>query len=271
MLIAVILRAQLVLRSSYDGQVYHSFSLPQNDGPSYRFLRWSECSNSRTLQETDQPITQSPLRILLATDETIRVFEVDNPRWKVVINGASSNLGKVTDVTFGANVDEILVLSDFGVKVTLWSLATSRGVEIRDPKSTKRCYDYRPRSKHLAILTRPAAHDTLMLLTPTTHEVVRSVELPTVDAQGIRWSPDGRWLAIWDATSGGYNILVYTADGNLFRTYNGGQTPHNIGLGIKSIAWHPNADVLAVGDYNEQITLLAKDKVRRGRPSPHAY
>ena len=261
MLIAVILRAQLVIRSSYDGQVYHTFSLPKSDGLPYRFLRWSEHSSTRTGQATGRHITQEPLRILVATDDMIRVFQVDNPGWKAVINGGSSNLGKMVNVDFGATVDEILVLSDFGLKINLWSLTTRRGVEIRDPKSVARFYDYRPRSRHLAVLSRAAAHDTLMLLKPATHEVVRNIELPTTDVQGVKWSPDGRWLAIWDTPSSGYSLLVYTADGNLFRTYNGGQTSHNIGLGVKSVSWHPDATFLAVGDYNEQITLLAKDKV----------
>ena len=261
MLIAVILRAQLVLRSSYDGQVYRSFPLPQSDVLPYRFIRWSDHSSTRVGQATNGHIIQEPLRILIATDDIIRVFEVDNPQWKAVINGGSSSLGKMANVDFGANVNEILVLSDFGVKVTLWSLATSRGVEIRDPKSLARFYDYRPQSRHLAVLSRAAAHDSLILLAPVTHEVVGNIELPTMDAQGVKWSPDGRWLAIWDTPSAGYNILVYTADGNLFRIYNGGQTSQNVGLGIKSISWHPDANFLAVGDYNEQITLLAKDKV----------
>ena len=190
------------------------------------------------------------------------MYEVDNHQWKATINGASSSLEKIANVVFGTDEDEVMVFYDFGVKVTMWSLITRRGAEIRDPKPG-RSYDYRPGTGHLAILTRAGAHDTLMLLSPGTHQVFQSAELPTVDAQGVKWSPDGRWLVIWDAASSGYRVAIYTTDGHLFRTYEGGQTSDNIGLGVKSVAWHPNTAFLAVGDYEEHVTLLGQNIVSR--------
>ena len=201
---------------------------------------------------------------MLANDEVVRVYEVDNSQWKAVINGAASGLVEIANVVFGSNEDEVLVFSDFGVKVTIWSLINSRGAEIRDPKPGE-SYGYRPTTGHLAILTRESAHDTLMLLPPGAHQASQSIELPTTDAQGVKWSPDGRWLAIWDAASSGFRVLIYMADGHLFRTYEGGQTSENIGLGIKSLAWHPDAAFLVVGDCEDHATLLAKNTVSSNR------
>lgn len=198
---------------------------------------------------------QRPLRILLVNDEIVRVYEVEDPQWKAVIRGAAGGLGKIVNVDFGSDENEVLVFSDFAVKVTIWSLKTNRGAEIRDPKAGEN-FDFRPSTGHLAIITRAAAHDNLMLLAPGAHQASKSVELPTVDAQGIKWSPDGRWLAIWDAAGSGYRIAIYTADGHLFRSYEGGHTSENIGMGIKSVAWDPNTTFLAVGDYENDVTLL---------------
>lgn len=192
------------------------------------------------------------------------MYEVDNEQWTAVVQGVSNNLAKIASVVFGADENEILVFSDFGVKVTIWSLSTSRGVEVRDPKSGW-SYDIRPRTGHLAILTRAGAHDTLMLLSSGTHQMVKSTDLPTVDAQGVKWSPDGRWIAIWDVASCGYKVLVYTADGHLFKTYDGGQTFDNISLGVRSVRWHPQSEFLAVGDFEDGVTLLAKSTVSRRR------
>lgn len=253
-LVAAVLQSQLVLRSTIDDQIILSCSLPRVNSNQYRHLR---LSGHPALAAVD-----SPLRILVANDDTIHVFEVESPQWKAVINGAAGNVGKIAHVDFGANEDEVVVFSEYGFKATIWSLVTSRGVEVRDPRIGSRCHDYRPKTKHWAILTRELARDSLLILAPGTHDVLENVELPTVDAQGVKWSPDGLWLAIWDTASSGYRILIYTADGHLFKTYAGGQTMDEIGLGIKNIAWDPHGKNLAIGDYDDRVTILANTSVR---------
>ncbi len=206
-------------------------------------------------------------RILLANADTILIFDADDSQWRAEISGAAGNLDKIANVEFGYSPDEVLVFSDFGVKFTIWSLVTNRGVEIRDPKTLLHGYDYRPQTGHLALLTRPTAHDTVMLLNPGSRDLFRTFDPPMVEAQGLKWSPDGRWLTVWDTTSSGYKALIYTADGHLFKTYGGGQDAHNIGLGVKSSSWSPSAEFLAIGDYNERVTLLAKNTVSHNNAS----
>ena len=259
-LVAAVLQSQLVLRSTADDQVILSYPLPNINSSTYRHLKLFR----------GLPLTgvDSPLRILVANDDTIHVFEAKSPQWNVVINNAAGNMGKIVNVDFGANENEVVLFSDFGFKTTIWSLVTGRGVEVRDPKTTSpRCHDYRPKTKHWAILTRELTRDNLMILAPGTHEVLENVELPTVDAQGVKWSSDGLWLAIWDTASSGYRILIYTADGNLFKTYAGGQTVDEIGLGIKNVAWGPHGKYLAIGDYDDHVTILANASVRTLRSS----
>lgn len=256
---------QLILRSSSDGQIYHTFRLPSEDSLPYRFLCWSGHNCRGGSHAVSRPVKdKQPLRILVSNDDLVRVYEVDNEQWTAVIQGLCINLAKIANVIFGADEDEILVFSDFGVKVTIWSLSTSRGVEIRDPKSGWG-YDIRPQTGHMAILTRAGAHDTLLLLSPRTHQMVKSTDLQTVDAQGVKWSPDGRWIAIWDAASCGYKVIIYTADGHLFKTYDGDQTFDKISLGIRSVVWHPQSKFLAVGDFEDGVTLLSKSTVSRRR------
>lgn len=115
----------------------------------------------------------------------------------------------------------------------------------------------------MAILTRPHAHDILMLLNPGDRGLIKSVELPTVDAQEVTWSPDGRWLAIRDAASTGHRLLIYTADGHLFKMYSNEENTNDIGLGLKRLEWSPLHGVLALGDYNDKVTILSKNTVIR--------
>lgn len=230
-----------------------------------RFIRWSRggvpADTGSQKLEDGQGLRCS--RLLLADDDNIRAYDVKDHKWSATIEKTAANFGRIADVAFGHTPDEVLVFTDFGVKLTIWSLSSCRGVEIRDPKYMVHCYSHRTQTGHLAILTRPGAQDLLMLLNPGDHELVRSVELPTIDAQEVAWSPDGCWLAIRDAASNGHKVLIYTADGHLFRTYAGIEDTREIGLGIKRIRWIPKTGKLALGDYNDYITILSKNTVRR--------
>ena len=262
-LIATLQQTSLAI-SSYTGENFRTIPLPPEFVARCRFIRWSRCGDipGEAFQRRGDDEEQRPCnRILLADDDTVRLHDVNNPIWSALIERAASNLGRIADVAFGYGPNEFLVFSDFGVKLTIRSLTTSRGVEIRDPKYTVRCYSFRPRTGHMAILTRPATQDILMLLSPSKHELITSVELPTVDAQEVSWSSDGCWLAIRDAASSGHKVLIYTADGQLFKTYLGVVDDVSIRLGLKRMAWNPSNGCLLLGDYNDDVTILSKNTV----------
>ena len=250
--------------SSYTGENFRTIPLPPEFVARCGFIRWSRWGDipGEVFHQPGDDEKERPCnRILLANDDTVRLHDIYDPTWSALIERAGSNLGRIADVAFGYNPNEFLVFSDFGVKLTIWSLTTSRGVEIRDPKYMVHCYSYRPRTGHMAILSRPATQDILMLLSPSKHELITSVELPTVDAQEVSWSPDGCWLAIRDAASSGHKVLIYTADGQLFKTYPGVVDDGKIGLGLKRMAWNPSNGALLLGDYNDNVTILFKNTV----------
>jgi hypothetical protein len=77
-----------------------------------------------------------------------------------------------------------------------------------------------------------------------------------VDAQGLKWSPDGRWLAVWDSASSGYKVFIYTPDGHLYRTYTGTENGFN-GLGVKIIEWSPKGSTWQSVDMTIESPCLA--------------
>ena len=262
-LIATLQQSRLIISSSHSREVVRTFPLPQDFVSRCRFLRWYRINGPTTdaTKEQGNGRLEQPGRILLADDDTIRIYDVKDPTWHVVIDKAASNFGRISDVAFGYITDEVVVVSDFGVKLTIWSLLTSRGVEIRDPKYLAMCYHHRPRTGHLAVLTRSVAQDVLMLLQPGSHELVNSVEMPTIDAQEVAWNPDGNWLAVRDTASSGYKILIYTADGHLYKTILSSGNDLDISLGVKCMQWIPSAATLAIGDHNGSIAIFSKNNV----------
>lgn len=264
-LIATLQQSCLSISFSDSRKAVQKFPLPQDFILRCRYLRWYKIDDLKRNATKEQGNGQCEQRgrILLADDETVHIYDINDPAWHAVIEKAAGNLGRIADVAFGHEADEVVVLSDFGAKLTIWSLLTSRGVEVRDPKYMVKCYHHRPRTGHLAILTRPAAQDLLMLLQPGSHELVKSVELHTIDAQEVAWDPEGDWLAISDTASSGYRVLIYTADGHLYKTISNSVNNVDISLGVKCIIWSPSTNTLSVGDNNDSIVVFSKNNVNQ--------
>ena len=258
--IASVHQARLLIRSSIDDSNLRSIQLHPDLSGKYRVQWQSLRKSSPATEDSEAERTDSQsLRILVANDDIIHLYDILDPKWHAVISGASRNTGKISHIDL--RQDEVLVYSNFNLAATLWSLHTGRGAEIKDPKDFTHGYGFSPSSEYLAILTRPTTHDLVMILAAKTRELVGSFTVPTVDAQGLKWSPNGQWLAVWETSSAGFMLFIHTPQGQLFRTYAGGQDIDNPGLGIKEIEWDRGGKWLAIGAHSDQTRLLSTDKV----------
>ncbi|PSN74189.1 WD40 repeat-like protein [Corynespora cassiicola Philippines] len=277
--IACLSSTRLQIRCLTTFDIIRSIALPPAHDLRTSRIAWSPPTPS--IYGTVTPPRRTPParsnRILVADDETTRVYDLRNEKWSAVISNGSGGMGKNVHAEFGRTENEALVWSDFASVVKVWCLKTGRTVEIRDPKfigRESRGWGYRPfedseegrgtegKGTVMAILCRSAGQDILLLLAPKTYKTLSRIELPTVDAQGLRWSRDGRWLAIWDAASCGYRLCIYTADGHLYRTITREASEMTNdwdveGLGIKSIEWVPGNAWLAVGGWDRRVRILS--------------
>ncbi|XP_054577616.1 WD repeat-containing protein WRAP73 isoform X1 [Eptesicus fuscus] len=73
----------------------------------------------------------------------------------------------------------------------------------------------------------------------------------TQDLAGIEWAPNGCVLAAWD-TCLEYKVLLYSLDGRLLAAF----CAYEWSLGIKSVAWSPSSQFLAVGSYDGKVRIL---------------
>lgn len=191
--------------------------------------------------------------MLLANDTTVHVFDADNQSYHAVISNAPAPTSRIAHLAF-VSPDEVLVYADFGLKVTLWDLRTGVGLEIRDPKIIIRPgsgYDIRHKTGHLAVLAKQGAKDVVLVFSPAKRELEATWTVDTVDARGLRWSLDGLWVAIWDSSAMGPSIFIYTADGQLFRRWNGTQQhgDEDVGVGVERCEWDENGGLwVALGD-----------------------
>ncbi|KAJ4410161.1 hypothetical protein N0V91_002170 [Didymella pomorum] len=272
-------RLQIRCLTTFD--IQRSISLPPSFDSKIARLAWSlpvvppTPSPSTSSRRAPRPISN---RILVHDDNSTRVYDLRDVKWGAVIHNGSGGLGRNVNVEFGADEGEVVAWSDFQASFKVWCLRTGSVKEVRDPKFAGRegrGWGYRPSSTGstgieggagrggvMAMLCRTSGMDVLVLLASRTYALINRVDLPTVDAAGLKWSRDGRWIAIWDAPSTGYNLYIYTADGHLYRKITR-ESSNDVrewsveGLGIKSVEWVPGTEWLAVGGWDRRVRILS--------------
>ncbi|KAJ5241524.1 uncharacterized protein N7469_003115 [Penicillium citrinum] len=217
-----------------------------------KLLKFSPVRNT-TLPPSDR-------RLLSSNNSRISVWQLDQLHLFAEIENLEPG---TVNIEFGADETEILVFHAWNTKMIIHSLETGRSSMIKSPKSAHHLgFGYRPQTNHFAILLKPETSDLLTIHEPHSYETIKKVTLSTNDAQGLKWSPDGRWIAVWDAASSGTKVLIFTADGQLFRTYDcPSEVDDSFDLGVKYIEWSPVrkdgiSHTLAIGKVNGNIDLL---------------
>lgn len=270
------LHNRLQIRCLATFEVVRGITLPSTHNIRTSSIAWSPpvvFATSTPRRSSRTPLARSN-RLLVADEDTTRIYDMRDEKWGATIQNGSGGMGKLTHVEFGASEDEVLAWSDFCAALKIWNLQKGTSVEIKDPKflgKDSKGWGYRPISGQdsrsrtggvMALLCRSSGTDILLLLAPSTYAIWNRIELNTIDAAGLKWSPDGRWLAIWDAASAGYKLCIYTADGHLYRTLT--REPSDDasewaieGLGIKTVEWCPGNSWLAVGGWDKRVRILS--------------
>lgn len=105
---------------------------------------------------------------------------------------------------------------------------------------------FSPGGRYLALLERREFRDYLSLFDCHKNwQLLRNVQVDTQDAVGLRWSPDGRFMVIWDNCLR-YRVALYTVDGRHVHSYCAYEPGQDL-LGVKSICWSPSGQMLAIG------------------------
>jgi WD40 repeat protein len=100
-------------------------------------------------------------------------------------------------------------------------------------------------------LQRKDCKDWLALYSTSGWELQTRVQLQTLDAADIAWSPDSSKLAVWDCALT-YAVHVLGSDGSSLGSY----SAYSDGLGVRSVSWSPGGDLLAVGSYDQVGQVL---------------
>ncbi|KAI1212862.1 uncharacterized protein F4807DRAFT_302374 [Annulohypoxylon truncatum] len=248
-LIAILLPPNIVIRAIASLDVLRNIKLPLDLTTSVTTFLWSPSST----------------RVLVATIDQIHVFSARSGNFHGVVRIPPS-AGRSTYINFGATDDEVCIWSPFGIKLTLVNFTSSKAVEIASPKfysavsATKGC-SFRPETNHLALLTRSSGKDMISIHSPGTRELQRSWYPDTIDAQGLVWTPDGRWLVVCESSAQSPRVIFYTSDGHIFKDWNGpllhaSEDMGLLGTGVKAFTLSPDGRLVAIANGSTCICIL---------------
>lgn len=178
----------------------------------------------------------------------VQVWSLESSDWHCKIDEGSAGL---CAATWSPDGRHILTTADFHLRITVWSLVTKSVSYIRYPKQCAKGMDFSSGGKYMALAERRDCKDHVSIFSCQAWALVRHFETETDDLAGLEWSPDARVLCVWDSCLT-YKVLLYSLDGRCLARY----SAYDLALGLKSIAWSPSSQFLALGSFDKKVRLL---------------
>lgn len=210
---------------------------------------------------------------------TVQVFSVNDQEWSCSI---TEGLAGVVHARWCPDGQHVLLIADFRIKMSIWSLVDQSCVNLPGPKHADSGLAFSPDGSMLAVLERLDCADYLHFYAmarydenrndlnnslteqqnksssrPGMYSSYRKVKLPTTDAIDLSWSPDTSCVAAWDSAAQGHTIAIVTpyrngVDSCIIASY---KVPCQ-GLGIKSVSWSPSGQLLGIGVYETPAATI---------------
>ncbi|XP_032094703.1 WD repeat-containing protein WRAP73 [Thamnophis elegans] len=179
---------------------------------------------------------------------SLKVWSLEQPDWHCKIDEGSAGL---VASSWSPDGRHILNTVEFHLRITVWSLCTKSVSYIKYPKACQQGLAFTKDGRYLALIERRDCKDYISLFVCSDWQLLRHFEIETQDAAGIDWAPNGCVVAVWDSCLE-YKVLFFSLDGRLLSTY----SAYEWSLGVKSLAWSPSSQFLAVGSYDGKVRLL---------------
>ncbi|CAE6521334.1 unnamed protein product [Rhizoctonia solani] len=174
-----------------------------------------------------------------------------DPQWNARVEAGAEGLARAEWAPDGRS---IICFSEWGLRVTVWSLLDGTATYIQFPKHTDRGYTFRKDGRYFVLAERHKSRDTIGVYDARDgYKITRHFQSPTQSLAAMSLSPNGRHLAVWEGPLE-YKLSILNLAGTVLRTFTPDPDP---GLGIRSAAWHPSGAFLAVGGWDDKVHILS--------------
>ncbi|KAI9059400.1 YVTN repeat-like/Quino protein amine dehydrogenase [Trametes sanguinea] len=180
----------------------------------------------------------------------VSVFKLRDEAWSARIEAGSEGLVRAEWAPDGRT---ILCFSEWGLRVTMWSLVTGAATHVQYPIHPDRGYAFRQDARYFVLAERHKSKDTLGVYdAQEAYRLVRHFPLPTSSLASVSLSPTGNYLAVWEGPLE-YKLYVVSLAGNVLGTFSPDPDP---GFGVRMVSWHPSGKFLAVAGSDDKVHIL---------------
>ncbi|KAI5122576.1 hypothetical protein M0805_004793 [Coniferiporia weirii] len=185
-----------------------------------------------------------------ARNGIVNVYKMRDDDWSARIEAGVEGLVRAEWAPDGRN---ILCFSEWGLRVTVWSLLTGTAIHIQFPKHPDRGYAFRRDGRYFILAERHRSKDMLGVYDASdSYKQARHYAVPTSSLASLAISPTGKHVAIWEGPLE-FKLCILSFPGTLLSTY---VPDPDAGLGIRCVAWHPSGSFIAIGGYDDKIHIL---------------
>ncbi|CAH8536918.1 unnamed protein product [Schistosoma bovis] len=190
--------------------------------------------------------------IILKHRGIVQIFSLENPDWTCKVDEGSAGL---LNAIWSPDSRHFLTTTDFYLRITVWSISEVSVSYLKFPKACANNLAFCPGGRYLTLLERRNFQDHLSLFDCRLQwTILWNITLETDDAVGVVWSPDGRYILVYDNCLR-YKASIYSVGGKHLNTYCAYKPTQEL-LGIKSVSWSPTGQLLALGSYDQKCRLL---------------
>ena len=154
----------------------------------------------------------------------VEVWSIGDNTWKCKIEEGPAG---VSYARFSPDSRHVLVTADFQLRITIWSILKNNSLtsdtndefsghvaHIKYPKFTSKGLDFTPNGgKYMALAERRDCKDYISIIVTETWELVKHFPVRTKNLADLKWSPDGRFLVVWDNQID-YTVTIYSPAGS---------------------------------------------------------
>ncbi|TFK30772.1 YVTN repeat-like/Quino protein amine dehydrogenase, partial [Coprinopsis marcescibilis] len=253
---------RVIVRRSDTFQITRTWLVPQTQTPTNAALSTKPTLKhkpvaSTSVQSSDSWITQIAwscdseyILAACAKKGVVHLYKLRDEEWTGRIDAGAEGLVKAE---WGPDGRTILCFSEWGLRVTVWSLLTGTATYIQYPIYPDKGFAFRRDGRYFVLAERHKSKDTLGVYDASDfYKLARHFPLPTSSLASLSLSPTGNHVAVWEGPLE-YKLHVMSLAGQSVTTFTADEDP---GFGIRNVAWHPNGLFLLVGGWDDKIHVL---------------